>query len=95
MPRTNARPGTRNWVGINAPAVEALIKDMVSSTNRDDFVVATQALDRVLTSGRYVIPIWYSGISRIAHKRELRYPDRLPLYGDWLGFLPDVWWYEK
>ena len=19
---------------------------------------------------------------------------RLPMYGDWIGFLPDVWWYE-
>ena len=89
------KPGTRNWPGINSPAAEALIKDMVTSGNRDDFVVAVQALDRVLTTGRYVIPIWYSNVSRMAYKKELRYPAHLPIYGDWLGFLPDVWWYQE
>ena len=89
------KPGTRNWMGMNSPAAEAMIKTMVSAGNRADFVTATQALDRVLTSGRYVIPFWYSNISRMAHKKELHYPEHLPLYGDWLGFLPDTWWYQK
>ncbi|MBC7479981.1 MAG: ABC transporter substrate-binding protein [Pseudorhodobacter sp.] len=89
------KPGTRNWMGMNSPAAEALIKTMVSAQNRADFVTATQALDRVLTTGRYVIPFWYSDISRVAHKRELHYPAYLPIYGDWLGFLPDTWWYQQ
>ena len=89
------KPGTRNWMGMNSRAAEDLIKTMVSSTNRADFVTATQALDRVLTSGRYVIPFWYSNVSRMAHKKVLHYPAHLPIYGDWLGFLPDVWWYQE
>ncbi len=89
------KPGTRNWMGMNSPAAEALIKDMVSSTSRADFVAATQALDRVLTTGRYVIPFWYSNISRMAHKKELHYPEHIQIYGDWLGFLPDTWWYQE
>ncbi len=89
------KPGTRNWMGMNSPAAEALIKIMVSASNRADFVAATQALDRVLTSGRYVIPFWYSNVSRMAHKKELHYPENLPIYGDWLGFLPDTWWYQE
>jgi peptide/nickel transport system substrate-binding protein len=89
------KPGTRNFMGMNSPAAEALIKAMVSARDRADFVTATQALDRVMTTGRYVIPFWYSNISRMAHKKELHYPATLPIYGDWLGFLPDVWWYEK
>jgi peptide/nickel transport system substrate-binding protein len=88
------KPGTRNFMGMSSPAAEALIKTMVSSTERADFVAATQALDRVMTTGRYVIPFWYSNVSRMAHKKELHYPARLPIYGDWLGFLPDVWWYQ-
>ena len=88
-------PATRNWMGMNSPAAEAMIATMLSSTSRDDFVAATQALDRVLTTGRYVIPIWYSDISRLAHKKGLKFPERLPLYGDWLGFQPEVWWSEQ
>jgi peptide/nickel transport system substrate-binding protein len=85
-------PGTRNWMGIADPAVEAMIDAMLSSATHAEFVAAVRALDRVLTAGRYVIPIWHSPISRIAHDADLTYPDRLPVYGDWIGFQPDVWW---
>ncbi|MGB8813094.1 MAG: extracellular solute-binding protein [Paracoccaceae bacterium] len=87
-------PGTRNWMGMNSPAAEAMIKSMLSAKSREDFVTATQALDRVLTSGRYVIPMWYADVSRLAHSKHLKFPTRLPIYGDWLGFQPEVWWYE-
>ncbi len=87
-------PGTRNWMGMNVPAAEAMIDTMLSATSRDDFIVAVKALDRVLTAGRYVIPIWYADRSRIAHDKHLHYPSALPIYGDWIGFQPDVWWYE-
>nr|MCU0902047.1 ABC transporter substrate-binding protein [Cypionkella sp.] len=88
-------PGTRNWMGMNSPAAEAMIAAMVTATDQDSFVAATQALDRVLTAGRYVVPLWYSDVSRLAHRKELKFPERLPLYGDWIGFQPDVWWYEQ
>ncbi|MCE2747797.1 MAG: extracellular solute-binding protein [Rhodobacter sp.] len=87
-------PGTRNWMGMNSPAAGAMIRALLTATDPQEFIAATRALDRVLTSGRYVVPIWYSDVSRIAHARQLRYPDRLPIYGDWLGFQPDVWWYQ-
>lgn len=88
-------PGTRNWMGMNSPAAEAMVQRLVSSESRDDFLAAVRALDRILTAGRYVIPIQTSNISRLAHVKEIKYPDHLPMYGDWIGFLPDVWWYEE
>ena len=87
-------PGTRNWMGVNSPAVEAMVAAMLKAPNSADFAAATKALDRVLTSGRYVIPIWYSDLSRLAYSADLKYPEKIPLYGDWTGFLPDTWWYE-
>ncbi len=87
-------PGTRNWPGINSPAAEAMIATLLAAKTREEFVIATKALDRVLTAGRYVIPIWYADRARIAHDRHLKYPARLPVYGDWIGFQPDVWWFE-
>lgn len=88
-------PGTRNWMGMNSPAAEAMIATMVAAKDNTEFVAAVQALDRVLTTGRYVIPIWYSDVSRLAHRKELKYPERLPLYGDWPGFQPEVWWFQE
>lgn len=87
-------PGSRNWMGMNSPAAEAIIAKMVASTTVEDFTAATQALDRILTAGRYVIPVWYSKVSRLAYSRHLHHPEKLPVYGDWPGFMPDVWWYE-
>jgi peptide/nickel transport system substrate-binding protein len=89
-------PGTRNLMGAAEPAVEAMIEAMLSADTQEDYVAAIRALDRVLTAGRYVIPIWHNPASWIAHKAELKCPeDRLPIYGDWIGFQPDIWWVEE
>ncbi len=89
------RPGSRNLMGVKSPAVEAMIDTMLQADDRPEFVSATRALDRVLTAGRYVIPIHRYAVGRIAHKDEIRYPeDNLPIYGDGIGFLPVVWWHE-
>jgi len=87
--------GTRNWMGMCSPAAEDLIDTILNSQSRDDFIAATRALDRVLTTGRYVIPIYQWNISRIAHAKELKYPEELPIYGDWIGWQPDVWWWKE
>ena len=89
------QPGARNWMGVANPAVDAMIEKLLSAVSREEFIAAARALDRLLMAGRYVVPIWYADVSRIAHDRRLHYPERLPIYGDWLGFQPDVWWYEE
>ena len=85
-------PGTRNYMGMASPAAEAMIADMLETRDPDEFVAAVRALDRVLTTGRYVIPFWFADKSNIAYKADLRYPETLPVYGDWIGWLPEVWW---
>ena len=89
-----SEPGTRNWPGINSPAAEAMIGVMLASTDPAEFDAAVEALDRVLTSGRYVIPVWFNKVSRLAYRKEFHYSDRLPLYGDWPNWQPDAWWVE-
>ena len=61
--------------------------------SRGHSATATRALDRVLTAGRYVIPIHNYDVGRIAHDARLDYRrDHPPLYGDSVYFLPEVWW---
>ncbi|MHA3978642.1 extracellular solute-binding protein [Halovulum sp. GXIMD14794] len=88
-------PGTRNYMGMNSPAAEAMIEAMLTADDQDGFTAAVRALDRVLMAGRYVVPFWYSDRTLMAHKSSLHFPEMLPLYGDWIGFLPDVWWSEE
>lgn len=89
------KPGTRNLMGMNSPAAEAMIADMLATNDPAEYTAAVQALDRVLTAGRYVIPLWYSDRARIAHAAALRYPEHVPLYGYWPGVTPDTWWYQE
>jgi len=88
-------PGSRNLMGMNSPAAEAMIDTMVETDDRDEFIAAVRALDRVLTAGRYVIPTYAYGVSRIAHRKELKYPEEIPVNGDGYWFMPDVWWFEE
>jgi len=81
--------GTYNYAGVQNKAVDAIIKAMLKATTREDFVDAVHALDRVLLSGYYVIPLfhkkyqWYASWTRIAH------PKTVSLYGN----QPDTWWF--
>ena len=86
--------GSRNLMGVSSPAADAMIDAMLTATSQEDFLAAVRALDRVLTAGRYVIPFWQYTQGQIAHIKEMRYPDTLPVYGDGPNFMPEVWWYE-
>ena len=70
------------------------VTEMGRAQGREEYIAAVQALDRILTAGRYVIPVSYSRISRLAHGSSLDYPEKTPLYGDWPGFMPETWWQE-
>ena len=86
------QPGSRNLPGIQSAAVDAMIDLMLATDDPATFRAAVQALDRVLTAGRYVVPLWYSDRERIAHDARLHYPSRLPIYGVYPGFNPETFW---
>ncbi|WP_417838536.1 extracellular solute-binding protein [Tritonibacter scottomollicae] len=88
-------PGSRNLMGMNSPAAEAMIQHMLTTDSAEEFISATRALDRILTAGRYVIPIWQYTKSRIAHDANLRFPLRMPIYGDGYYYMPEVWWHAE
>ena len=84
--------GTRNLMGLKSPTMDRLLNKIMKSKSMKELQSITRAMDRILMAGRYVIPIYHNGPSRIAHKSNLRYPSKIPLYGDRIGFFPDVWW---
>lgn len=86
--------GSKNWMGVRSPALDAIIAEVVNAATVDDHIAAVHALDRVLTAGRYVIPVSFSPVSRLAYSSRLKHPDVIPIYGDWPGFMPETWWVE-
>ena len=88
-------PGTRNYMGVAEPAVDAAIEAMLASETEEEFQAAVRALDRVLSSGIYVIPFGYLPTDRIAYKDGFAGPERDSLYGWWGWWAgPAVWWRE-
>jgi peptide/nickel transport system substrate-binding protein len=86
--------GSRNWMGVADPAIDAMIDAMLSADNFEDFNASVRALDRLLTAGRYVIPFWTFSAGRIAHDSHMTHPTSWPLYGDGPNYMPQLWWWE-
>lgn len=83
--------GTRNYMGVREPAIDALIEEIVAAHERDDLVAAVRALDRVLMSGVYIVPLYHSPVQWVARWQHISRPDSLPLYG--VQF--DSWWHAN
>ena len=83
--------GTFNYAGTAEPAIDAMIDAMVNSREREDFAAAVRALDRVLISGHYVIPLYHIREKWVAHWDHIKYPENTPLY----GYQLPVWWSEE
>jgi microcin C transport system substrate-binding protein len=85
-------PGSRNYIGIKNPAVDALIERIIFAKDRAELVAATHALDRVLLWNHYVVPQYTYDKSRTARWDRFSRPDPLPKYGS--GAFPTVWWWD-
>ena len=85
------KDGSRNYPGINSPAIDALIEKLISAKNREELTTAIHALDRVLLWGHYVVPLYHSNKDRIAYWDFFEYPDKIPLY----GIVIESWWVNK
>ena len=80
--------GSKNYAGVNSPVVDFLIEKLIGAKTRDELTTTIHALDRVLLWGHYVIPLYHSGIDRIAYWDFLEYPKNIPLY----GIVIESWW---
>jgi peptide/nickel transport system substrate-binding protein len=85
------QPGTRNYMGIRSPAVDAMIAALLKAEGRDDFVSAVRALDRLLLSGFYTIPLFHLPAQWVARWTTVTRPATTSLY----GYLPETWWRER
>lgn len=80
--------GSFNYAGVQSPAADAMIAAMLAAETRKDFVSAVRALDRVLMSGVYVVPLFHLPEQWVAHWSQLSHPEVTPLY----GYQIDAWW---
>jgi peptide/nickel transport system substrate-binding protein len=81
-------PGTRNYMGAKEPAIDALIAALLEVREQPAFVSAVRALDRVLMSGFYAIPVINVQEQWIARWNRVEKPAATSL----TGYLPETWW---
>jgi peptide/nickel transport system substrate-binding protein len=65
-----------------------MIQALLEAKSEEEFVSAVRALDRVLLSGDYVIPLFYVPKQWLAHWAHLKHPENTPLF----GYNLDSWW---
>jgi peptide/nickel transport system substrate-binding protein len=80
--------GTRNYMGVKSPAVDAMIAALLSARERDQFVAAVRALDRILISGFFVVPLYHVPDQWVARWSTVAHPAETSLF----GYLPETWW---
>ncbi|MGM0517429.1 MAG: extracellular solute-binding protein [Pseudomonadota bacterium] len=87
------REGSRNYCGIEHPAVDAMIDAVIYAEDRDALVIACRALDRVLMWNEYLVPNWYIGAHRLAWWNRFDYHDNpLPRYYSAMDWVLQTWW---
>ncbi len=80
--------GTFNYAGVSSPAVDAMIDAMLAATERAEFETAIRALDRLLISGRYCVPLYHLPQDLVARWARVRRPEATSL----TGMQPTAWW---
>ncbi|MDF3833179.1 extracellular solute-binding protein [Cupriavidus basilensis] len=85
-------PGSDNLFGLKSPAIDHLVDNVLHAHTREELVNAGRALDRVLMHGYYIVPNWFSASHRVAYRKELVYPQRLPYYYTAEGWILSNWW---
>ena len=83
--------GTFNFAGASSPALDAMLQALISAKSREDFVAAARALDRVLISAFYVVPLFHADVEWVARWARVKHPERASLAGS----EPTTWWIEE
>jgi peptide/nickel transport system substrate-binding protein len=80
--------GSFNLAGVADPAVDAMIDAMLNARDKEDYVAAVRALDRLLISGAYMVPMQHNTEQSVAYWTYLAHPDKTPIF----GFQLPTWW---
>ncbi|MDH5408237.1 MAG: ABC transporter substrate-binding protein, partial [Gammaproteobacteria bacterium] len=93
--RAAKQEGSRNLMGVQDPAVDALIEEVVFAPNRKRLVTAVRALDRVMLHGEYLVPNWYIAIHRVAYWNKFGQPEKTPLFYEAESWALQSWWSKR
>lgn len=80
--------GSRNYSGVKSKLVDCLIDRLINAPDRQQLVLATRTLDRVLLELDIVVPHYFLPSFRLAIWDNIAMPKVQPLY----DISPMLWW---
>lgn len=83
--------GTRNYAGVDEPAVDAIVQSLQNARTRTELTAAARALDRVLMAGNYFIPLYYLNVDYWAWWGNF---ERVTTFDPIYGSVLEAWWLE-
>lgn len=82
--------GNQNSAGIKNKAIDSVIDKLTKAKNREEIVLYTHVLDRLLRAGYYMIPTYGKGSANVAYWQGLEHGE---LPSNDVGL--DYWWVNK
>jgi peptide/nickel transport system substrate-binding protein len=83
--------GSFNFAGVKDPAIDAMLGHLLAARSREEFVDAVRALDRLLISGNYVVPLFHLPKQWVARWSRIKHPDATPI----TGYQFSTWWSDS
>ena len=88
------QPGSRNFMGISDPVVDAMIEHIIFAPDREHRIAATRALDRVLLWNFYSIPHYYAPGIPVVYWNRFGRPAVEPTWVRLIWHMSE-WWVDK
>jgi microcin C transport system substrate-binding protein len=85
---------SRNYMGLKDPAVDQLVTHIINAKSRDELVIASRALDRVLWNLHILVPNWYMKAHRVSWWNKFGIPAKKPLQYDPTDFILRFGWLD-
>ncbi|WP_201526018.1 extracellular solute-binding protein [Psychrobacter frigidicola] len=83
--------GNYNTIGIKNAAIDKVITALGDAESRDEIILYTQVLDRLLRAGHYLVPLYGRSETTVAYWNQYRHTEKLPTNA--VGV--DYWWVDK
>lgn len=80
--------GSYNYAGIKNPVIDEMIQHIIEAPNREQLIIRTRVLDRILRSGYYHILTYGKGENWLAYWNMYQRPERQAR----LATALDYWW---
>ena len=81
--------GNNNTIGVKNTAIDKVVEALADAESRDEIVLYTQVLDRLLRAGHYIVPLYGKSGTNVAYWDQYRHTT-LPTNA--VGI--DYWWVD-